>query len=188
MWSTNASPVATLTRPRPSRATVAFSCVSLLLRTTSPILTPLFKAHLYSVRVRAQSFHRGQAHARVAKHFQVASVEAQHAAALQEAVDTEWGCEARRARGRERVVRARRVVAQRHGRISPDEDGARILNLRGQPSRVLGHNQQVLGRKVIGEVDRLLHVLGHYQAASGSVDDLGTFQAPDQAAQLFLDA
>src|SRR5260370_8348321 len=46
MWSRNASPIATLTRPRPSIATVAFSWVSLLLRTTSPTLDPLFKSHL----------------------------------------------------------------------------------------------------------------------------------------------
>src|SRR5712692_7259437 len=185
MWSTNASPVATLTRPRPSSATVAFSWVSLLLRMSSP---PLFKAHLYSVGVRAQSFHRGEAQASVAKHLEIASVEAQHAAVLEEAVDTEGRSETRRSERRERVIGARRVVAQRHCRISPDEDRARILDLRGQPSRVLSHDQQVLGRKVVGEVDRLLHVLGHDQTACGGVDDLGPFQASDQAAQLFFDA
>src|SRR5712691_12059234 len=99
MWSTKASPVATLTRPRPSIATVAFNWVSLLLRTTS---ATLFKSHLHRVRVRAQSFHRRKAHAGVAKHLEIASVEAQHAAALEEAVDAEWGCETRRTRRRER--------------------------------------------------------------------------------------
>src|SRR5260370_33489145 len=169
MWATNASPVATLTRPRPSRATVAFSCVSLLLRTTSPTL---FKAHLNSVRVRAQSFHCRKAHRCVAKHLEIAPVEAQYAAALQEAVDTEWGRETRRARGRERVVGARRVVAQGHGRISAPEGGARVLDLRGQPSHARGHAEHVLGGKVVGEVYRLPHVLGHDQTARGGIDRL----------------
>src|SRR5260370_38407419 len=81
MWSTNASPVATLTRPRPSRATAAFNWVSLLLRTISPVL---FKSHHARVRARAQAFHRRQAPASVAEHPEVASLEAQHAGWLQE--------------------------------------------------------------------------------------------------------
>src|SRR5258708_19960125 len=108
MWSTNASRVATLTRPRPSRATVAFSCVSLLLRTTSPTL---FKAHLNSVRVRAQSFHCRKAHRCVAKHLEIAPVEAQYAAALQEAVDTQSGRETRRPPRRHPALRARPAAA-----------------------------------------------------------------------------
>ncbi len=140
------------------------------------------------MRVRAQAFHRRQAHAGVAEHLQVASVEAQHAAALHEAVDTEGRSEAGRARGRERVIGARRIVAQRHCRIGSHENRACILDLRGQPPGVLGHDQQMLGGKVIGEIDRLTQVVGHDEAARGRIDDLRPLQSADQAVQLFLDA
>src|SRR2546428_12486263 len=86
IWSRNASPVATLIRPQPSSTTLAVSCVSLLLRATSPLL---LKADLDCMRVRAQPFQRGKAHAGLAKHLEVAAVEAQDAAALEEGMNTE---------------------------------------------------------------------------------------------------
>src|SRR5712691_2958172 len=99
MWSRNGSPVATLTRPRPSKRTFAVSCVSLLLRTTSADLFPhelrgfalssrgpLLKAHLHRMCVGSQSFQRREPHCRIAKHLEIAAVQAQDAAALEERV------------------------------------------------------------------------------------------------------
>src|SRR5258708_25307474 len=83
MWSRNGSPVATLTRPRPSSTTFAVSCVSLLLRTTS---ADLLKAHLHRMCVGGQSLQRREPHGRVAKHLEIAAVQAQDAAALEERV------------------------------------------------------------------------------------------------------
>src|SRR5450759_5730107 len=101
MWSRKASPVATLTRPLPSRSTFARSRVSLLLRVTSALL---LKPHLDRMRVRVQPFHRGQTHACLTQHLQVAAVETQHAGALHERVHSKGRREASRARGGQRVV------------------------------------------------------------------------------------
>src|SRR5260370_32850183 len=139
MWSRKSSPVATLIRPRPSSATRAVSCVSLLLRTASAVR--LLKSHLYRMRVRAQSFQRGEPHTRLAKHLEVTAIEAQNACALQERVHAERRCEACRARCRKRVIGARRIVAQRHGRVGPDEDRAGVLDPGGEACRLLGHDQ-----------------------------------------------
>src|SRR5712692_3651447 len=139
MWSRNASPVETLTRPRPSTTTLAVSCVSLLFRMTSELL---LKPHLHRVGVRGEPLQRGEAHGCLAKHLKVAAVEAQHAAALEEGVHAKRRCEARRARGRERVVWAGRVVAERHSRIGSHENCARILDLRGQLSGIHSNDEQ----------------------------------------------
>src|SRR5712692_9457551 len=125
MWSRNASPVATLTRPRPSRTTFAVSCVSLDLRTTSALL---LKPYLNSVSVRAQPFQRRKPHARVTQHLHIAALEAQDARALEERVDAQRRREARRARGRERVVGAGHIVTDGHGRIRAHEDRPRVLD------------------------------------------------------------
>src|SRR5205807_5831210 len=134
MWSRNASPVATLTLPRPSRATRAVSWVSLLLRTTSPVL--LLKAHLNGMRVRAQAFELGEAHAGVAEHLEIAAVQAQHAAALEKRVHAQRRRKPRGSRRGQRVVGSGRVVAQRDRGVGADEDGAGILDLGGQASRI----------------------------------------------------
>src|SRR6266436_5564489 len=77
------SKVATLIRPRPSTTTFAVSCVSLLLRTT---FADLFKAHLHRMCMGGQSFERREPHGRIAKHLEIAAVQAQDAAALEERV------------------------------------------------------------------------------------------------------
>src|SRR6267143_1341985 len=186
MWSRNASPVATLTLPRPSRATRAVSWVSLLFRTTSAVL--LLKAHLDCMRVRAQAFELGEAHAGVAEHLEIAAVETQHAAALEERVHAQRRRKSRGSRRWQRVVGSGRVVAQRDRGICADEDRARVLDLCGQPSRILGHDQKMLGRKVVGDMHRLFEVVGHDHAASRGFDDLGSLQSAHQASQLLLDA
>src|SRR5712692_807247 len=185
MWSRNASPVAALTRPRPSITTFAVSCVSLLFRTTS---AALFKSHLHRVRVRREPFQLGKAHGSLAKHLKVAAVEAQHAASLEESVDTQRRAKARGTRGRERVVGAGSIVTERHGRIGSHENRAGILDLRGQPGGIVGHDQQMLGRKVVGEMNSLLEVVGDDETAGGCADDLRAFESADKAQELLLDA
>src|SRR5437764_14687677 len=81
MWSTKARPVETSARPRPSRSTLAESCVSRLLRVIRPLL---LKAHLDRVGVRAQAFHLRQPDRGVAQGLEVAAVQAKHARPLEE--------------------------------------------------------------------------------------------------------
>src|ERR1700681_3918996 len=100
MWSRKGSPVATLTRPGPSRSTFARRRVSLLFRVTSALL---LKAHLDGVGVRAETFHRRQPYTCLTQHLQVAAVEAQDAGSLHERVHAERRREASRARGGQRV-------------------------------------------------------------------------------------
>ena len=86
------------------------------------------------------------------------------------------------------MIGSGRVVAERHRRVSTHEHGARVLHLRGQPRRVAGHDQQVLGREVVGNMHRLLHVLGHDDAAVGLADDVRSLQPAEKALELLLDA
>src|SRR6202011_3714036 len=110
MWSRNARPVATLMRPRPSRATFAASCVSFDFRAPSPAL---LKAHLDRMRVGAQTFQLRQPNARLAQHLEIAAVEAEDAAALQEGMHAKRRAEACGARRRQRVIRAGHIIAER---------------------------------------------------------------------------
>src|SRR5438270_3794382 len=142
MWSRKGSPVATLTRPPPSSDTRALSCVSLLLRLTSP-MRALLKPHLHRVRVAAQAFHPCEPDRGLAQHLQVAAVQAQHAGLLHERMHAEWRGEASRSRRRQRVVRTGRVVAERNGRIRADEHRACILALRGDARAVLGNDAEM---------------------------------------------
>src|SRR6266446_3781076 len=128
MWSRNGSPVATFTRPPPSSETRALSCVSLLLRLTSPTRA-LLKSYLHRVRVTAQALHPREPDCGLAQHLQVAAVQAQHAGPLHERVYAERRREASRARCRQRVVGTRRVIAERDRRVWADENRARVLDL-----------------------------------------------------------
>src|ERR1700674_4040223 len=101
MWSRKSSPVATLTRPNPSRSSLARSRVSLLSRVTSAFL---LKAHLDRVRVGSQSFHRRQPHTSPAEQLQVPPIQAQEAGALHEGVHAERRPEPGRAGGWKRMV------------------------------------------------------------------------------------
>src|SRR2546427_3780618 len=130
MWSRNGRPVATWIRPRPLRAIVAASFVSLLLRVTWPFL--LLKTNLHRVSVTAQAFERGQAQRGVAERLHVLAAEGEDAGPLDEGVHAERRRVPRRAGGRERVVRPRRVVAQGHGGVGPDEDRSRVAHPRRQ--------------------------------------------------------
>src|SRR5690242_18809021 len=119
MWSRKSRPVDTSARPRPSRSTVAFSCVSLLLRETEPLL---LKPHLYRMGMRAESLELGQPHGGVAQGFQVSAVQAEHARALEKGMNAEGGCKTRRPGRRQRVAGTGGVVAKRHRRVRSDED------------------------------------------------------------------
>src|SRR5207249_6758740 len=119
MWSRNGRPVETWIRPRPVRATVAASFVSLLLRVTCAFL--LLKTNLHRVSVTAQTFERGQAQRGVAERLHVLAAEGKDVGPLDEGVDAERRRVPCRARGRDRVVWPRRVVAQGHGGVGPDE-------------------------------------------------------------------
>src|SRR2546428_8661032 len=142
MWSRKGNPVATLTRPAPSSDTRALSCVSLLLRLTSPTRA-LLKSHLHRVRVTTQAFHAREPDGGLAKHLQVAAVQAQHAGPLHERVHAERRGEASRARRRQCVVRTRRVIAEGDRSVWADENRARVLDLRGEPRAILGNDEQV---------------------------------------------
>src|SRR5260370_13756100 len=124
MWSRKGNPVATLTRPAPSSETRALSCVSLLLRLTSPTRA-LLKPHLHRMCVTAQAFHPREPDRGLPQHLQVAAVQAQHAGQLHERVHAERRGEASRARRRERVVGTRRVIAERNRRVWADENNVR---------------------------------------------------------------
>src|SRR3989442_7711390 len=152
MWSRNARPVATLTRPRPSSATFALKRVSLLLRVTS---ADLLKTHLDRMRVRAQPLHCCQPHACVAQHLEVAAVEAQHAGSLHECVNAKWGREPSRPGCRKRVVGARRVVTKRHRGIGSHEYRAGILDLCRNARRVCGDDKEMLGGEVVRQLNGL---------------------------------
>src|SRR5439155_2818017 len=102
MWSRNATPVATFTRPRPSSFTRARRRVSLLLRAMSP--ERLLKADLHSMGVRGQPFHGGERDRRLAQHLEVAAVQAEHTRALEEGVDAKRRPEPGSPRRRQRVV------------------------------------------------------------------------------------
>src|SRR5216684_9421887 len=147
MWSRNGSPVATFTRPPPSSETRALSCVSLLLRLTSPTRA-LLKSHLHRMRVTAQAFHPREPDRGLAKHLQVAAVQAQQAGPLHERVHAERRGEASRAGRRQRVVGTRGVIAERDRRVGAHENRARVLDLRGEPRAILGNDEQVLWSEV----------------------------------------
>src|SRR5437660_3458975 len=185
MWSRNGSPVDTSVRPRPSRSTLALSCVSLLFLVTWPFL--LLKSHLYCVSVRAQALHLREPDTRLAERLEVVAVEAQDAHSLEERVHAKRRREPGRARRWQRVIRARCIVAQRYGRVGPDEDGSRVVHLCRETIGVGGDDEQVLWREIIGDVDRLVHSAGHDDAAVGLTDDRRPLQSHEQALELFFD-
>src|SRR5215470_1845563 len=111
MWSRKSRPVETSARPRPSRSTVTLIWVSLLFRVTDP---RLLKPYLHGVGMRAEPFQLRKPDCRIAQGLEVAAVQAQNACPLQEGVDAERRREPSGARGRQRVVGARNVVAQRN--------------------------------------------------------------------------
>jgi hypothetical protein len=95
--------------------------------------------------------------------------------------DGEAGGEARRAVGRERVVRTRHVVAERRAALGADEQAARARDARGERLRRLPHELQVLGRQRLregqggvepGGVDEHLRPAGHGRAGGEQRLDL----------------
>src|SRR5260370_8738626 len=129
MWSRKGSPVEMSARPRPSRSTLALSCVSLLFRVTWPFL---FKSHLDCMGVRAQAFHLGETDARLTQRLQVAAVEAQHAQPLQERVHAKRRRKPGGARGGQRVVGSRRIFPQRTARVDASDDRTGVVHLRSE--------------------------------------------------------
>src|SRR2546430_12510256 len=119
MWSRKGTPVSTSTSPLPSRSTSATSWVSFDRRSILPFL---LKPYLHRVGVCCQSLQVGERHARLAEQLEVASVEAGHARALQEVVHAQGRAEARRPGGRQGVVRAGDIVAERNRGVGTDED------------------------------------------------------------------
>ena len=69
--------------------------------------------------------------------------------------------EPRRARGRQRVVRPREIVADRHRRVLSDEDGSGAGHARDGPSRIDADELEVLGRQLVGKGERLCQVASH---------------------------
>src|SRR5438094_8999394 len=96
MWSRKGRPVATLTRPPPSSDTRALSCVSLLLRLTSP-MRALLKANLHRVRVTAQAFNPRRPDRGLAQHLQTPTVQPQPAGLLHKALQADRQAERSRA-------------------------------------------------------------------------------------------
>src|SRR5207237_8138109 len=183
-WSRNGRPRDTSVRPRPSRSTLALSCVSLLFLVTWPFL--LLKSHLYCVSVRAQALHLREPDTRLAERLEVVAVEAQDAHSLEERVHAKRRREPGRARRWQRVIRARCIVAQRYGRIGPDEDGSRVVHLCRETLGVGGDDEQLIWRELIGDVDRLVHSAGHDDAAVALTDDRRPPQPHEQALDLLF--
>ena len=76
------------------------------------------------------------------------------------------GGEARGALGRQRVVRARHVVAERGARGVADEQAAGVAHPRGERLGRRTRELQVLGRQRLGERERRVHVVGEHLARS----------------------
>src|SRR5438046_2960545 len=64
----------------------------------------------------------------------------------------------------------------------------RVLDLGGEAGAVGGHDQQVFGSKVIGDVDGLVHVVRDDDAAVGLADYVRALEPLQEADELFLDA
>ena len=73
--------------------------------------------------------------------------------------------EPRRARGGQDVTRTGHIVAERLGRILPEEDRARVVQVRQQLARVFGHDLEMLGRDHVRHPARVLQILKHDRAA-----------------------
>src|SRR5882672_10815703 len=148
----------------------------------------LLKSYLHCVCVCSEAFHLRQANACIAEHLEVAAVEAQHARALHECMDTQRRSEPGRARGRQRVIRAGHVVAKRHRGVSPAENRSRVFNLSGAAACIGGDDEEVLRSEVVRELHRLVEALRHDDAAVGLADDLAAPHPPDETLELFFDA
>ena len=136
--------------------------------------------------VCSEPFHLRQPHAGVAEHLEVTAVEAEHARALHERMNPKRRREPRSAGGGQRVVGACHIVAERDGRVGPDENRPRVFNLRGAATCVGRDDEQVLRGEVVGELHRLVQAVRDDDAAVGLANDLASLQPPDEALELLL--
>ena len=93
--------------------------------------------------------------------------ERQNAGPLDEIVDTQGGSEAGRPPGRQDMIGARHVIAQRFRGIHPQKDRARIPDLREEPAGILHHQFEVLRRETVGQGDCFAEVPCHDRGAEG---------------------
>jgi hypothetical protein len=115
-------------------------------------LTPIFQTpNLRRARVRLQPFALGEGCRDAAERRGAGARHADHARALLEVVDAERRGKARRARGRQDVIRPGAVIADRLGAPTSEEDGARVAQLRQQGVRVLHGELEVLGGDAVGD-------------------------------------
>ena len=82
---------------------------------------------------------------------------------LDEIVDRKRREEARRAARGQHVVRAGKVIAERLGRVVPEEHGAGVVELSDVLERVLAADLEVLRRKLVRKFNRLVETADNYQ-------------------------
>src|SRR6202035_2206544 len=93
------------------------------------------------------------------------------------------------AAGRQHVVGACQVIAQRDGRVGADEDRARVADPGGDPRRLFGLDLQVLGRPGVGDGDGRVEVVGDDVAGLAPQGGLDSFSVPggyELAGDLFI--
>ena len=117
-----------------------------------------FEPQFGAARVRLQAFAVGQFGGDRAQRLRARFAHVDDRRALLEIVHAQRRREARGARGRQHVVRAAAVVAQRLGREAAEEHGAGVADLVGPLLRILGRDFQVLGGDGVGDGAGFVHV------------------------------
>ena len=161
-------PVARVPAPVPERPSVSETSVSPVLR-----LIVAVRVTGEDSDARAPSTRRGRRSPRPRRSARrrrasagAASCDPDLGHAAPEVADVEAGGEARGALGRQRVVRARDVVAERGAGCVADEQAAGGADARRERLGRVARQLQVLGRERLGEGQRGLHVVGEHLAAS----------------------
>src|SRR6185369_3190599 len=105
---------------------------------------------------------------------------------LDEVIDTERRCEARRAAGGKHVVRPGRVVAYGFGGHRSHENRTRVVQLRDQAFRPAREHFEVLGRNLVGDLAGTLEALDD-EDRSETLERAGRDRRPRELAALALD-
>ena len=86
------------------------------------------------------------------------------------------------------MVGAGRVVTERNCRIGAHENRAGVFDLPRTLGSVLGDDEQVLGRELVGDPHRLIEVADDDRAAGRRANDVRALQAQQQVFQLLVHA
>ena len=116
--------------------------------------------------VAGQALDRGEPHHVEPELAQLRRLEADHARALEEVVHAERREEARGAAGRQHVVRAGEIVADRHRRVVAEEDRARVRARPWRSARRRRSRSRGARARTVRERDALGDVLRHDDRAA----------------------